>query len=72
VSYFAMAAVALAGAVTSPSFAQSLKLAAEKPATTKATFAGGCFWCVEEALACIIHESARDCIVEGSDEVCCD
>jgi peptide-methionine (S)-S-oxide reductase len=50
VSYFAMAAVALAGAVTSPSFAQSLKLAAEKPATTKATFAGGCFWCVEEAL----------------------
>jgi peptide-methionine (S)-S-oxide reductase len=49
VSYFAVAVVALAGAAASPSLAQSSKPAAEKSVTAKATFAGGCFWCVEEA-----------------------
>ena len=49
VSYFAAAAVALAGATASPSLAQDSKPAAEKPIAARATFAGGCFWCVEEA-----------------------
>jgi peptide-methionine (S)-S-oxide reductase len=49
VSYFAAAVVALAGATAGPSLAQGSKSAAEKPIAARATFAGGCFWCVEEA-----------------------
>ena len=48
-SYFTAAAIALAGATVGPASAQTPKSAAEKPAAAKATFAGGCFWCVEEA-----------------------
>jgi peptide-methionine (S)-S-oxide reductase len=48
-SYFAAVVVALAGATAGPASAQTPKPAAEKPAAAKATFAGGCFWCVEEA-----------------------
>lgn len=47
--YFAAVVVALAGATVDPAAAQTPKPAAEKPAVAKATFAGGCFWCVEEA-----------------------
>ena len=36
-------------AAGSPVNAQALKPAPAQPATAKATFAGGCFWCVEEA-----------------------
>ena len=49
VSYFAAGVVALAGATASPSLAQGSKPAAEKPIAARATFAGGCFWCMEEA-----------------------
>src|SRR5688572_12722112 len=49
VSYFAMAVLVLGGATASVSPAQSPKPAAEKPVTARATFAGGCFWCMEEA-----------------------
>ncbi|OGA55849.1 MAG: peptide-methionine (S)-S-oxide reductase [Betaproteobacteria bacterium RIFCSPLOWO2_12_FULL_65_14] len=45
----AFAATSLVGAMTGPAIAQTAKPAAEKPVTAKATFAGGCFWCVEEA-----------------------
>jgi len=48
-SYFTAVAIALAGATVGPASAQTPKSAAEKPAAAKATFAGGCFWCVEEA-----------------------
>ena len=48
-SYFTAAAIALASATVGPASAQTPKSAAEKPAAAKATFAGGCFWCVEEA-----------------------
>ena len=48
-SYFAAVVVALAGATAGPAAAQTPKPAAEKPVAAKATFAGGCFWCVEEA-----------------------
>ena len=47
--YFAAVVVALAGVAVNPAYAQTPKPAAEKPATAKATFAGGCFWCMEEA-----------------------
>ena len=50
VNYFVLAVATLAGAAANPSLAQSPKPATEKPVTAKATFAGGCFWCVEEAL----------------------
>jgi len=46
---FALAAVALVGAMAGPAVAQTVKPVAEKPVTARATFAGGCFWCVEEA-----------------------
>ena len=46
---FALAAASLVGAVTGPAVAQTVKPVAEKPVTARATFAGGCFWCVEEA-----------------------
>jgi peptide-methionine (S)-S-oxide reductase len=39
----------LATAAASPAPAQSTKPVADKAVTVKATFAGGCFWCVEEA-----------------------
>ena len=42
ISAFSLAAPAL-------SWAQVQPKAATKPATAKATFAGGCFWCMEEA-----------------------
>jgi len=45
----AFAVVCLVGAAIGPTNAQGPKAAADKPATAKATFAGGCFWCVEEA-----------------------
>ena len=45
----ALAAASLAGAMPGHAFAQTPKAAVEKPAAAKATFAGGCFWCVEEA-----------------------
>jgi peptide-methionine (S)-S-oxide reductase len=35
--------------VTVPGLAQSTQPAAKPAATAKATFAGGCFWCMEEA-----------------------
>ena len=39
-----------AAALPSPALSQAIsKQAAANPATAKATFAGGCFWCVEEA-----------------------
>ena len=47
VSYLAAATVALAGATAGPAAAQAPK-PAENPAMAKATFAGGCFWCMEE------------------------
>ena len=43
-------AVSLMGAMAGPASAQAQVPAAGKPATSKATFAGGCFWCMEEAL----------------------
>jgi peptide-methionine (S)-S-oxide reductase len=46
---FALAAAALVGAMSGPAVAQTVKPVAEKPVTARATFAGGCFWCVEEA-----------------------
>jgi len=46
---FAVAAASLAGTTAVPALAQSPKPVAEKAITAKATFAGGCFWCVEEA-----------------------
>jgi peptide-methionine (S)-S-oxide reductase len=46
---FALAAAALVGAMAGPAVAQTVKPVAEKPVTARATFAGGCFWCVEEA-----------------------
>ena len=49
VTSFAMAILALGGAAPAPSVAQGTKHAADGPVTAKATFAGGCFWCVEEA-----------------------
>jgi len=42
-------AAALALAVPAGSLAQAQPAPAAKPATAKATFAGGCFWCMEEA-----------------------
>ena len=39
----------LGSVVASPALAQSTKPVADKAETFKATFAGGCFWCVEEA-----------------------
>jgi peptide-methionine (S)-S-oxide reductase len=45
----ACAAVWLAGAASGTAVAQTPKAAPDKPVTAKATFAGGCFWCVEEA-----------------------
>ena len=42
-------ALILAAMLAVPVLAQSQPKAAPKPATAKATFAGGCFWCMEEA-----------------------
>lgn len=46
-----LATLALAlGVVTAgPALAQTTSIAAKPAATAKATFAGGCFWCMEEA-----------------------
>ncbi|MCI3951502.1 MAG: peptide methionine sulfoxide reductase [Burkholderiales bacterium] len=46
-----LAALALAlGVVTAgPALAQTTSIAAKPAATAKATFGGGCFWCMEEA-----------------------
>ena len=49
ISHLALAAACLIGAAANTSTAQSPKSPADKPATAKATFAGGCFWCMEEA-----------------------
>jgi peptide-methionine (S)-S-oxide reductase len=45
--YFAILLATLALAAAAPAWPQAPAPAA-KPATAKATFAGGCFWCVEE------------------------
>jgi peptide-methionine (S)-S-oxide reductase len=39
----------LALAMPASSWAQAQPQAGAKPATARATFAGGCFWCMEEA-----------------------
>ena len=44
-----VAVASLVGGAMTNAGAQSSKPASEKPVTAKATFAGGCFWCVEEA-----------------------
>ena len=49
VSLLALVAASLIAAVVNTAVAQSPKPQADKPVTAKATFAGGCFWCVEEA-----------------------
>ena len=48
VRFLAVAAVSFAGVIAAAAWAQAPKPAAAS-GTLKATFAGGCFWCVEEA-----------------------
>ena len=48
VRFVAVAAVSFAGVIATEAWAQAPKPAAAS-GTLKATFAGGCFWCVEEA-----------------------
>jgi peptide-methionine (S)-S-oxide reductase len=47
--FLIVAAAFIAGITTGAAQAQAPKPAAAATATVKATFAGGCFWCVEEA-----------------------
>ena len=48
-SHLALAAACLISGAVNTAAAQGPKAPADKPATAKATFAGGCFWCMEEA-----------------------
>ena len=50
---FATLALALGIASPVPALAQASQAAATPPAKAKATFAGGCFWCMEEAFDAI-------------------